>query len=98
MEMLLKCSGMLLSLIGACAGIYNLATTHSRARQRDHENRQAVQLEATTALAIRTEQRVTGLDARLGSFEQRIERRMDQVGTDISQVKDLFTNYLLTKH
>ncbi|MGI4762338.1 MAG: hypothetical protein ACRYF0_16630 [Janthinobacterium lividum] len=98
MDLLFKCLGVALSFIGVCAAIYNIATAHSRAKQRDHENRQAAQLEATTALAIRTEQRVTGLEGRLGSFEQRIERRMDQMGTDLSQVKDLFTNYLLNKH
>lgn len=95
MELALKIMLACCTLISVSAALYNLVTAHTRAKQRDYENRQAAELASTTALAIRTQERVTGLEGRVGSFEQRIEKRMDQMGSDITKVKDLFTDYLL---
>jgi hypothetical protein len=95
MEIALKIMLACCTLVSVAAALYNLVTVHIRAKQRDYENRQAAQLEATTALAIRTQERVTGLESRVGSFEQRVEKRLDQMGSDITKVKDLFTDYLL---
>jgi len=95
MELFLKILATAFGFLSLCAAFYNIATAHSRAKQRDYENRQAAELAATTALAIRTQERVTGLEGRVGSIEQRIEKRMDQMGADITKVKDLFTDFLI---
>jgi len=97
MDLFFKILAALFGLVSVSAALYNLVTAHSRAKQRDYENRQAAELTATTALAIRTQERVTGLEGRVGSIEQRIEKRMDQMGADITKVKDLFTDFLINQ-
>lgn len=97
-DLLFKILAAVFGFVSVYAAVYNLVTAHRRAKQLAEENRQAAQLEATLLLATRTEQRVNALESRFGSFEHRIERRIDQISTDIGQVKDLFTNYLINKH
>lgn len=98
MELYIELLAALCGVISVTAAVYNVLTAYRRAKQLAQENRQAVQQEATLLLATRTEQRVNALENRFGSFENRIERRIEQIAGDIGQVKDLFTNYLINKH
>lgn len=98
MDLFFKILAALFGFVSVCAALYNLATTQTRAKQRDHENRQAAQLEATTALTIRTEQRVNALESRVGSFEQRVEKRLDQIADDVGDFKEMFTKFLINHH
>ncbi len=86
------------TLVSVVSALYNLVTAHSRAKQRDYENRQAAELAATSALAIRTQERVTGLETRIGSSEQRVEKRLDQIAKDVSDFNEKFTNFLINHH
>jgi Tfp pilus assembly protein PilN len=96
MDLFLKCLTVLFGFVSVCAALYNLLTVHRRAKERDEANRQTAQLEATTALAIRTQERVNALESRLGSFEQRVEKRLDQIAEDLGDFKEMFTNFLIT--
>ncbi len=82
-------------MVSVVAAVYNLATTHRRAKHLAHDNQQDAKLEATATLTIKNEQRINALEGRLGSFEHRIEHRIDQMAADISKVKDLFTDFLI---
>ena len=98
MELLLKILATVFGFVSVCAALYNLVTAHSRSKQRDYENRQAAELASTTALAIRTQERVTGLEGRVGSFEQRVEKRLDQIADDVGDFKEMFTKFLINHH
>jgi TolA-binding protein len=95
MELALKLLLAMCSLVSVGAAIYNLATAHRRAKNLVHDNQQDARLEATVTLSIKNEQRINALEGRLGSFEQRIEHRIDQMAADITKVKDLFTDFLI---
>jgi uncharacterized protein YlxW (UPF0749 family) len=95
MDLVFKILAALFGFVSVAAALYNVFTAHTRARQRDHENRQAAQLEVTTALAIRTQERVTSLESRVGSFEQRVEKRLDQIADDVGDFKEMFTKFLI---
>jgi hypothetical protein len=97
MDLFFKILAAIFGLGSVSAAIYNVLTGQRNAKQRDEANRQASQIEATLLLATRTEQRVNALEGRVGSIEQRIERRMDQMGSDITKVKDLFTDFLINQ-
>ena len=96
-DLFFKILAAVFGFVSVGAAVYNLVTAHRRGKQLAHENSQAAQLQETTLLATRTEERVAALEGRLGNFEQRIERRIDQIAGDIGKVKDLFTDYLI-KH
>lgn len=97
MDLFFKILAAVFGFTSVVAAIYNLATTHRRAKQLAHDNHEAARLEATVLLSAKNEQRINALEGRLGSFEQRIEKRIDQIAGDIGKVKDLFTDYLI-KH
>ena len=92
------------SRCGGCASVADmetatrvcyLLTVHRRARERDEANRQTAQVEATLLLATRTEQRVNALENRVGSFEQRVEKRLDQIADDVGDFKKMFSHFLI---
>ncbi|HEX8506351.1 MAG TPA: hypothetical protein VF630_13365 [Hymenobacter sp.] len=96
-DLLFKSLGALFGLATVSTAILNLLTATRRARHLQQEQRRDAQLQDNILLATRTEQRVTALESRVGSIEQRIEKRIDQISADIGKVKDLFTEYLI-KH
>jgi flagellar basal body-associated protein FliL len=93
----LKVFGTFLSLAGLVAAVYNIATSRSNAKQLAKERHDAEKLDAVCLLAAKTQERVTAVEGRQNNFENRIERRIDQIAGDIGKVKDLFTDYLI-KH
>lgn len=97
MELILKLLMAAFGLISVSAAIYNLLTAHRRAKQLHAETQQANKLDACVVLTARNQERITGLENRVGSIDQRIEKRLDQVASDVTKVKDLFTDYLI-KH
>lgn len=97
MDLFLKLLGALIGLVSVSAAVYNVLTARAHAKQIAHETHMANRLETNIVLAAKTDQRVTALEGRLGSFEQRIEHRIDQIAGDIGKVKDMFTDYLI-KH
>ena len=97
MDLFFKILAAVFGFVSVSAAVYNLLTAYRRARQLNRESVQATQLQENILLATRTEQRVNALEGRLNSFENRIERRIDQISSGIGKVKDLFTDYLI-KH
>jgi hypothetical protein len=95
MDLFFKSLMALFGFVSVSAALYNLLTVHRRARERDEANRQASQAEATLLLATRTEQRVNALENRVGSFEQRVEKRLDQIAGDVGDFKKMFSNFLI---
>ena len=95
MDIFFKSLMALFGFVSVGAALYNLLTVHRRARERDEANRQASQVEATLLLATRTEQRVNALENRVGSFEQRVEKRLDQIADDVGDFKKMFSNFLI---
>jgi len=98
MDIFFKSLMALFGFVSVSAALYNLLTVHRRARERDEANRQAGQVEATLLLATRTEQRVNALESRVGSFEQRVEKRLDQIADDVGDFKEMFTKFLINHH
>lgn len=96
-ELALKVVAMVISLLGLAAAIYNIATSRSTAKQLAKERHDAEKLDAVCLLAAKTQERLTAVEGRQNNFENRIERRIDQIAGDIGKVKDLFTDYLI-KH
>ena len=93
-ELLLKVVASLVSTLGLIAAIYNIITSRKLVKER-HD---ADKLDAVCLLAAKTEQRVTAVEGRQNNFENRIERRIDQIAGDIGKVKDMFTDYLIKNH
>jgi len=96
-ELTLKVLAALVSLLGLIAGIYNIITSRTHAKQLAKERHDTDRLDQVCLLAAKTEERVTGLEGRHNSLESRVDRRLDQIANDIGKVKDLFTDYLI-KH
>lgn len=96
-ELTLKVLGAIVSLLGLVAGIYNIVTSRTHAKQLVKERHDTDRLDQVVLLAAKTEERVTGLEGRHNSLESRVDRRLDQIANDIGKVKDLFTDYLI-KH
>jgi hypothetical protein len=97
MDLAIKIFMALIGLVSVSAAVYNVLTARSHAKQTAQDASVASRLEANIVLANRTEQRVTSLESRVGSFENRIEHRIDQIHTDIGKVRELVTDYLI-KH
>jgi len=98
LELTLKLLGALVSLLGLAAGIYNIVTSRSHSKQLAKERHDTDRLDQVCVLAAKTEQRVTGLEGRHNSLENRVDRRLDQIAGDIGKVKDLFTEYIIKNH
>ena len=96
-ELTLKILGAIVSLLGLVAGIYNIVTSRTHAKQLAKERHDTDRLDQVCVLAAKTEQRVNDLQGRHNSLESRVDRRLDQIANDIGKVKDLFTDYLI-KH
>jgi len=97
-ELTLKILGALVSLLGLVAGIYNIATSRTHAKQLAKERHDTDRLDQVCVLAAKTEQRVSSLEGRHTSLENRVDRRLDQIAGDIGKVKDLFTEYIIKNH
>ncbi|GAA3954041.1 hypothetical protein [Hymenobacter algoricola] len=91
MDLALKIIGLLLTLMSVGAGIYNILT--ARTHQQDQKQRENV----SSALALGNENKleIKNLKERMDSYEDRTEKRLDQIGTDVADVKKLFTDFLL---
>lgn len=98
MDLLFKILAALFGLLSVSAALYNLATSRSTAKQLAKERRDDERLDAVCLLAARTEERVTGIEGRLGSFEQRVEKRLDQIADDVGDFKEMFTKFLINHH
>jgi hypothetical protein len=98
MDLLFKILAALFGLLSVGAALYNLATSRSTAKQLAKERRDDERLDAVCLLAARTDQRVTGIESRLGSFEQRVEKRLDQIADDVGDFKEMFTKFLINHH
>jgi len=83
------------SLLGLIAGIYNITTSRTHAKQLAKERHGTDRLDQVCLLAAKTEERVTGLEGRHNSLETRVDRRLDRIANDIGKVKDLFTDHLI---
>jgi len=96
-ELTLKVVGILLSVAGLGAAIYNMVSGRAHAKQLAKERHDTDRLDQVCVLAAKNEQRLNGLEGRHNSLEGRVDRRLDQIAGDIGKVKDLFTDYLI-KH
>lgn len=96
-ELTLKILAAMVGVLSLAAAIYNIATSRSNAARLAKERHDADRLDQVCLLAAKTEERVTGLEGRHNSLEARVDRRLDQIASDIGKVKDLFTDYLI-KH
>ena len=98
MDLLFKILAALFGFVSVSAGLYNVFTASRNAKQLAKERRDDERLEAVCLLAARTEERVGGLERRIGSFEQRVEKRLDQIADDVSDFKEMFTSFLINHH
>jgi hypothetical protein len=96
-DLTLKIVGSLISGLGLLAGLYNIVSSRTHAKQLAKERHDTDRLDQVVLLAAKTEQRVSGLENRHNNLETRVDRRLDQIANDIGKVKDLFTDYLI-KH
>lgn len=97
LETILKVVGTVLSALGLLAAVYNIVTSRTHAARLAKERHDTDRLDQVCLLAAKTQERVTGLEGRHNSLEARVDRRLDQIASDIGKVKDLFTDYLI-KH
>jgi hypothetical protein len=95
MDLLFKILAALFGCVSVGAALYNIATSRSTAKQLAKERRDDERLDNVCLLAARTDQRVTGIESRVGSFEQRVEKRLDQIADDVGDFKEMFTKFLI---
>lgn len=97
-ELALKIIGAVISALGLVAGIYNIATSRSHAKQLAKERHETDRLDQVVLLANKNQERLNGLEGRHNNLEARVERRLDQIAGDVGKVKDMFTDYLIKNH
>ena len=95
MDLLFKILAALFGLVSVISGLYNIATSRSTAKQLAKERHDTEKLDGVCLLAARTDRRVTGIENRIGSFEQRVEKRLDQIADDVGDFKEMFTKFLI---
>jgi biopolymer transport protein ExbB/TolQ len=98
MDLALKIILACCTVISLVATLFNVLSAQARAKQLAKERRDDERLDNVCLLAARTDQRVTGIENRVGSFEQRVEKRLDQIADNVSDFNEKFTNFLINHH
>ena len=98
MDLTLRIISVVISLLGVAAAIYNIITSRTHAQQQQTKNKvdQAMELGQRNEAAI--EKNATAIDHLKEQMELRdrnTKERLDQIGTDVAYVKDLFVKFLL---
>ncbi|MBJ6109438.1 hypothetical protein JAO73_10465 [Hymenobacter sp. BT523] len=85
---------ILLALFGAasCAAAwYNIWTAKGNQKQASESRK----LEEAHAMGVANKQSIENLESRMDGHEARTEKRLDQIGSDVAAVKNLFTDFLI---
>ncbi|MBC6698083.1 hypothetical protein [Hymenobacter sp. BT190] len=90
-ELLFRIITIALTAISVTAAVYNVLT----ARSTRNDEQQKAKLDTTAELAKRNEQDIKNLKERMEACDERTEKRLDQIGNDVAEVKKLFTNFLI---
>lgn len=91
MDLWLKIIGVLLTAVSVTAAVYNIVT----ARGYQKQVAQGVKIDEALAIGHRNEQSIQHLEKRMDEREERTEKRLDQIGKDVAEVKKLFTDYII---
>ena len=91
MDLWLKIIGILLTAVSVTAAVYNIVT----ARGYQKQVAQGVKIDEALALGKRNEQSITNLEKRMDEREERTEKRLDQIGKDVADVKKMFTDFII---
>lgn len=91
MDMLFKIITVALTAISVTAAVYNILT--ARTHQRDQQQKE--KLDATHALAKQNELGLRSLEKRMDDCDVRTEKRLDQIGHDVAEVKKMFTDFII---
>ena len=91
MELALKIVGIILTAISVTAAVYNLFTARTYQKQAADSKK----LDDAVAQGIRNSQEITHLAKRIDECDERTEKRLDQIGKDVADVKKLFTDFVI---
>ena len=98
MELALKILTVILSGMGVMAAIYNIVTSRTHAQQQQTKNRvdQALELGQRNEAAIeKNKVAIDHLKEQMELRDSNTKERLDQIGSDVAYVKDLFVKFLL---
>lgn len=96
-DLLFKALAAIFGLASVSAALYNVFTAHRRGKNLAEDVKQADRLDKALTLSTSNEVRINALEGRVNNFEARMERRLDQISSDIGKVKELFTEYLIKR-
>lgn len=91
MDLFLKIIAIVLTAISVSAAVYNVVT--ARAFQKQVAD--AKKLDDAVAQGHRNAQEIAHLARRIDECDERTEKRLDQIGKDVADVKKLFTDFVL---
>ncbi len=91
MDTTLKVLGVLLSALGVIAAIYNIFGGRSYLQ----DQAQKAKIDQALSLGNSNKQSIENLEQRMNERDVRTEKRLDQIGLDIADVKKLFTDFVI---
>jgi hypothetical protein len=91
MDLTLKIIGILLTAISVTAAVYNLFTARTYQKQAADSKK----LDDAVAQGQRNAQEIAHLSRRLDECDERTEKRLDQIGKDVADMKKLFTDFVI---